>query len=206
MKRIFFFLAILTILSCKKDDENNNDVQAHENTFDNEEDQNNISEEEDDTVVVDEFIETEIRQITGIALKEEAYDEPIILGNPNVKSYQVTATPNPVNDFVSIRSVFIGNYPQISDVWVIKAELKKVSQDIDFEKELEDTNFEIKNLDAIAELKISDLNKDKVLIDLTDFDPGYYKVFALMDGEQYWDNIFIQDGNTSINDLESFWK
>ena len=146
--------------------------------------------------------ETDIELVTGIDLRSSDYSLPLRLGNPNVyRNNQFVAYPNPTSSVLNISSSV-----NISDIWIIPADAKKIYQNFDFNSVLDSDLNEETLIESNAEVELLDLNSFNLAINLENLTSGYYKVFVKINGNLYWDNIYIPDSNFEINDLENFWN
>ncbi|MBQ4821532.1 hypothetical protein [Aquimarina sp. MMG016] len=181
VKKISLILTLTVLLGCKNDD---------------------------DSGVLDNAVDGQnsITLVTGIALKASALDMPLVFGNPNIKNNGVFIAPNPTGSdgIFSVSSVTGGS---ISNLWIIPGNAQKVYQEVNFLTTLTDVNYEDADLTAVAVENISGINGTDITINLENFSSGYYRVFIKTANGLSWENLFLNnDGNTSIQDIEDFWK
>ena len=143
-----------------------------------------------------------IQWVTGVQLVQSGGSPPVVAGNPNVVSQKILTFPNP-----AIGSFFvdISLSETISGVWVRPGIATKSFDSVDFSEVLRPTLYEKSEIEANAILSFPNTNTSNLLVDVSDLDSGYYRVFVEINGEFYWDNIFVANNNESPQEIIDFW-
>lgn len=207
MKFLLFGIVVLSLICCKKDDSTNKSSL----TF-----------------------TKEIDIVTGITVRKNISDSPIIYGNPNSFSEKMVLYPNPV-----ISTLKMQTSDNITNLWIVPATPELKTQEVDFSKILssnffdekdiisrsifseqfdveENNELSIANVDSEVDDEVTlsvaefDLNKE-ISLNLRDFNPGYYKLFIKIDNDLFWDIFFIpsdaeKEESLRTDILEDFWK
>lgn len=148
---------------------------------------------------------TALKLITGLTLRQNFDDTPFQLGNPNtLTADKFVIYPNPANEtFV----VFADE--NVSNVWVVPANPQKIYQDVDFSTVLNNDLYSEQTLASNSDSWLSGQTSNTVSMDISDLEPGYYKVFVKIGGEIYWDNLYKYDEQLNdeapFNALADFW-
>ncbi|MBU2974595.1 hypothetical protein [Zobellia sp. B3R18] len=146
--------------------------------------------------------ETNIELVTGINIRNSEFSAPIKLGNPNVLTdNKFTAYPNPPAGALSLSAS-----ENISDVWFASANAEKIYEQTDFNSILNLGLYSESEIKLNPEIELNDLNSKNLVLNLKDLNSGYYKVFVKINGNVYWDNIYIPESNFEIDDLINFWN
>ena len=145
---------------------------------------------------------TDIKLVTGINIRNSEFSQPIQLGNPNIlTNNQFIIYPNPTLGLLRLKS-----NSDISDVWIIPAKANKSYQKTDFTAILTSEMYNETLITSNAEMEITDLTTTNLTINLNELNYGYYRVFVKINGKIYWDNIYFQDNNMDIEDLNNYWN
>jgi len=146
--------------------------------------------------------ETDIDLVTGINIRNSEFSEVIQLGNPNVFSNnQFIAYPNPPAGVLSLSSS-----QNISDVWIRPANANRIHQETDFNSILNSDLYVETQIQSNSELEFSNLSFLNLDLNLESLNSGYYKVFTKINGEIYWENIFVAENNFEIEYLINYWN
>ncbi len=146
--------------------------------------------------------ETNIELVTGINIRNSEFSSPTQLGNPNVlTNNQFIAYPNPPAGALSLSAS-----ENISDVWITSANAEKIYQQTDFNSILNSNLYTVSEIELNSEMEFTDLNSTNLVLNLENLNSGYFKVFVKIDGNLYWDNIYIPENNFEIDDLINFWN
>ncbi len=146
--------------------------------------------------------ETAIELVTGVNIRNSEFSAPIQLGNPNVfTNDQFIAYPNPPSGALSLSAS-----ENISDVWITNANAEKIYQQTDFNSILNSDLYAESEIELNAEMELNDLNSTNLVLNLENLNSGYYKVFVRINGNLYWDNIYIPESNFEIDNLINFWN
>ncbi len=145
---------------------------------------------------------TRLDLVTGINIRSSVNAPDVQLGNPNITmNTDFRIFPNP-----PIGTVFLTSAREIEEVWIIEGNAEKSFQETDFSTLLRPDLYTEDDIDSQAILKFPDQNVGNITLDLTDLNIGYYRVFVKMDGNLYWDNIYVSDGSVAIEQLIVFWE
>ena len=145
---------------------------------------------------------TRLDLVTGVHIRSSANAPEIQLGNPNITmNTDFRLFPNP-----PIGTVFLTSVRAIEEVWITEGNAEKSFQETDFSVLLHPNLYTEDDIDSQAILKFSDQNTGNITLDLTDLNIGYYRVFVKIDGNLYWDNIYVSDGSVAIEQLIVFWE
>ncbi|GAB5400769.1 MAG: hypothetical protein Aureis2KO_23540 [Aureisphaera sp.] len=185
MKGFWILFCAFTILACA-----NNDDSSDSNAMN-----------DDDGPMMTEV--EALGLVTGVRARQTFDQKPLLLGNPNVfvSGLALTAVPNPARDIM-----FLYSNGTINDVWVIPAEAEKIYQDEDFNAVYSSDSYSINDVENISVVTASTINEGGATVNLEDLDPGYYRIFALVDGTLQWENLYIQSDSEDIDDLIEFWN
>ena len=146
--------------------------------------------------------ETDIELVTGISIRNSEFSAPIKLGNPNVfTNNQFIAYPNPLAGFLTLLAS-----ENISNIWIIPASADRIYQQTDFNSILNSDLYTETQIESNAELEFIDLSSANIILNLESLNSGYYKVFVKINGNLYWENIFVPDDNFEIDDLINYWE
>jgi hypothetical protein len=186
MKKILFLLISLSTLACNNDDSNPNN---------NDDDNNN-----DQTEMLS------INLVTGINLRETIDQDPLRLGNPNVfVNNQFSVYPNPASHIIIINSPHT-----ITDIYFISSIPEKIYQNVEFNEVLNSDLYSESTISSQAILELNDQTSSSIDIDVTNLDPGYYKIFIKTNGMFFWDNFYkldnLIDYNIQIDTISDFWN
>ncbi|PKV52722.1 hypothetical protein ATE84_4842 [Aquimarina sp. MAR_2010_214] len=156
----------------------------------------------DDDQIIDDKVD--ILLMTGMYLRADINDEPLLYGNPNINNDGVMISPNPMREVFNITSF---TADKISKVWIVEANPQKKHQDVNFSEALKNVTYDESELTRLARLTSGGLDSKNVTINIEDLQPGYFRVFIKTGKSLRWDNIYISNGNDiSIEDIVSFWK
>ncbi|MBU2951468.1 hypothetical protein KO493_12250 [Tamlana agarivorans] len=144
----------------------------------------------------------EVELVTGINIRSSEYSEVTRLGNPNVfTKNQFVVFPNPLaRPYLSVKSSV-----NISDAWVISANAEKTQQQADFSSILNSDYYNESEIELNAKMEFIDVNSTNLILNLENLSSGYYKVFVKINGNLYWDNIFLQGNDLDVDDLINYW-
>ena len=154
---------------------------------------------DDDTSSSTDEINLEL--VTGIELVNPQGNIVDILGNPNINKGQGIMYPNPAIDALSI--VDLSN-TGITDIWFVKANAEKTYQNIDFNSLLNSETYSESEIENESEYYFSFNENQNALINLENYQSGYYKVFVKINNQIEWNNIYVGN-DVDIDDLMSFW-
>ena len=148
---------------------------------------------------------TDILLVTGINLKDNQGHNNVSLGNPNVFGpWILKIYPNPVRDrlYISCRD----SKCTLSDVWVISAIADKIYQVTDFNLLLNSNTYEESQIESNAELKFKNIDKPNMYFNAESLKEGYYKVFVKINGIVYWENILVNRGGWTFEEMADYWR
>ena len=148
---------------------------------------------------------TDILLVTGINLKDNQGHNNVSLGNPNVFGpWILKIYPNPVHDrlYISCRD----SKCTLSDVWVISAIADKIYQVTDFNLLLNSNTYEESQIESNAELKFKNIDKSYMYLNIESLKAGYYKVFVKINGIVYWENILVNRGGWTFEEMADYWR
>jgi len=178
MKKIILLLLTFSIINCAKNSDETDSTNQAETTA------------------------TDIDLVTGINLRAFPGQAPIKLGNPNIfLNNQISIFPNPIANILSISSS-----NNITDIWVVPANAEKIFQEIDFAEILNSNLYSETQIDSNSIMKLTDQNSPNLNLDFENLNSGYFKIFVKVNGIILWDNLYLSDGNTEIEDLIDFWN
>lgn len=145
---------------------------------------------------------TDINLVTGINIKEFQEALPTRLGNPNTFNQgQFIIYPNPVKNNLRIKSI-----ENLTEIWVLPATASKSYKGTDFQQLLSSDLYSENTITAKSVLQFEDLVWSEIALDIESLNSGYYKVFVKINGNIYWDNIYVSNDNFEIKDLINYWK
>ncbi|WP_298553943.1 hypothetical protein [uncultured Algibacter sp.] len=173
--KIKILFVLVLVVSCKSDDD------ATSTTSNNE--------------------STRIDLVTGMYARASEFGPSIVLGNPNILDDKIFVYPNPAIGSVVVRS----NAEAFSDVWLVKANPLKKFQDEDFSKIFNTSLYSFSEISSQAELSFLDIAGTNLSINLENLSSGYYKVFARINDEIFWTNIYVGN-DKDIDTLINFWN
>ena len=139
--------------------------------------------------------------VTGLDIRADEFSSPIRLGNPNVLVEQTVVFPNPAPSVLSIQTL---SSDLISDVWILKGNVERSFEDTDFEDLLTSNLYTEDELNNNSEDGYVNINSSNIIINLNEFEEGYYRVFIKVNEIIEWHNIYI--GAPEINSLIDFWN
>ncbi len=143
-----------------------------------------------------------INLVTGIDIKEFQESSPMRLGNPNTLNYnKFIIFPNPVRNNLRIKSI-----ENMTDIWVLPATASKSYKGTDFQKLLNSELYSEKIINDKSILKFNDLEWTEISLPTESLNSGYYKVFVKINGNIFWDNIYVSNIGSDLNDLINYWK
>lgn len=146
--------------------------------------------------------ETDIELVTGINIRNSEFSAAIRLGNPNVfTNNQFIAYPNPPAGALSLLAS-----ENISGVWITTANAEKIYQQTDFNSILNSDLYAESIIELNSEMEFTNLNSTNLVLNLENLTSGYYKVFVKINGNIYWDNIYVPENNFEIDDLINYWN
>lgn len=146
--------------------------------------------------------ETAVELVTGINIRNSEFSQPTQLGNPNVfTNNQFIAYPNPPAGALSLQAI-----ENISDVWITSANAEKIYQQTDYNSILNSDLYTQSLIESNAEMDFPNLNSTNLVLNLESLTSGYYRVFVKINGNLYWDNIYIPESNFEIDDLINYWN
>lgn len=145
---------------------------------------------------------TDIELVTGIYIMNSEFSAPTRLGNPNVfTNNQFIAYPNPAAGALRLSAS-----ENITDVWIITANAEKIYQQTDFNSILHSDLYAESIIELNSVMEFTNLNSTNLVLNLENLTSGYYKVFIKINGNIYWENIYVPDNNFEINDLINYWN
>ncbi len=143
-----------------------------------------------------------INLVTGIRVVQSQDSPPFTYGNPNILTQGMAVFPNPAIGNFFVQSF---NTAEIANVWIIPGSPNKSFNTVDFTHILNSSTYGEDEIESNSILSFNGPNSGSLLIDVTNLDSGYYRVFVKIGDEFYWDNIFIANDNENIQDIEDFW-
>ncbi len=84
--------------------------------------------------------------------------------------------------------------------------MHRIYQQTDFNSILNSDFYAESEIELNAEIKFTGLNSTNLVLNLENLTSGYYKVFVKINGNLYWDNIYIPEDNFEIDDLINYWN
>lgn len=145
---------------------------------------------------------TDINLVTGIDIKAFEESVPTRLGNPNTFNHdQFAVSPNPVKKFLRIKS--IGN---MTDIWILPGKSSNSYKGTAFQQVLSSDLYSENTIADKSVLKLDDLDWSEFALNIESLDPGYYKVFIKINGNIFWENIYVSKDNFELQDLINYWK
>ncbi len=154
--------------------------------------------DDDSNIENDKF---SLNLVTGLDIRADQNFTPIRLGNPNILVEQTLVYPNPAPTALSIIATSSG---QISDIWIIRGNPQRNYQDIDFDSLLHNSLYSEEALHTNSEANFTDLNTSNTIINLSDFEEGYYRAFIKIDDNIEWHNIYV--GAPDIDAFIESWN
>ena len=145
---------------------------------------------------------TDINLVTGIDMK--AFEESMStrLGNPNTFNHdQFSVSPNPVKNYLRIKSV-----GKMTDIWILPGKSSNSYKGTDFQQLLSSDLYSENTIADKSVLKLVDLDWSEFALNIESLNPGYYKVFIKINGNIFWDNIYVTNDNFELKDLINYWK
>ena len=152
-------------------------------------------ESDDDTSLVLEEVDLEL--VTGLQIRNSQASFLMQLGNPNVLSEESIMYPNPAIDAFRI-DVFGDS--EITDVW----NAQKVYQDVDFDSLLSSDVYLESEIENKSDYYFSFNGSGNAIINLENYDNGYYKIFVKINNQIEWNNIYVGN-DMDVNDLMNYW-
>lgn len=185
----------------------------------------------DDTPETGPSAKTDIKLVTGILLRSDFTEQPIVVGNPNDKSINnnapksaqaailkefeplttanlaagLIAYPNPAINSISLNT---NNVSEIDAIWFLKGEVSTKKQDVDFQTTLKNVFYEETLIDQSSILKKTDLSGNTTFtIDLSTLDNGFYRVFVKSAVGIEWQNIYVANtmNALTIEEITQLW-
>lgn len=158
----------------------------------------------DDEMVIDPYTqELALDIVTGLQTRDANAAPVGMLGNPNVFSGQVDTYPVPAINTVNVQ-YFGGSNLQIMQYWIFAANATTEYADINYQQLLGNGVYSPDEVSELNILQTSTVNLSSFALDLSDLDPGYYRIFYLLSNEQLlWDNLYIDPSATDFSTLLS---
>lgn len=149
---------------------------------------------------------TNMNLVTGINLRQTAEDIGLEFGNPNVfVNNMFVAYPNPVNNVV-----YIAAQENITDIWLVRGNAKKIYQNTNFGTLLNSTLYPEATISSSSDLSLNGQSSEAISLNVSTLEKGYYKVFVKIGGQIYWDNLYKYDEGESnedqFNAIFNFWN
>ncbi|MDC8005114.1 hypothetical protein POV27_13715 [Aureisphaera galaxeae] len=185
MRTLYLLLcALFLFVGCKNDDDNSNTAM-----------------QEDDGPMITEV--ESLSLVTGVRAREIPDQEFFVLGNPNVfvDGQTLTVFPTLTRSVININALGV-----ISDVWLVPAEEEKIHQGEDFSTIYNSGTYAQSEITTGSVITVNDIDQTNVSINLKGLTPGYYRVFATVNGQFQWENIKILNDTEDIDDLIEFWN
>jgi len=145
--------------------------------------------------------ETDIELVTGINLRDSNGYALMQLGNPNILNDQIIISPNPPTGIVSIKTS-----DKLTDIWIVPAKAEKIYKSTNFNIILNSELYSESEIESYSDLEFKNLDANNMTLDLRSLKSGYYKVFVKINGNIFWDNLFISKDNFDIANLIDYWK
>lgn len=149
---------------------------------------------------------TSLNLVTGINFRQNADDASFGLGNPNILvNNKFVIYPNPANDVVMITSE-----QNVTDVWIVPGNAKKIHQDVSFNTILNNNLYSEEALVSKADFAVNGQSSESLGLNISQLQKGYYRVFVKIGGQIYWDNLYKNGSNggseAEIATLINFWN
>jgi len=149
----------------------------------------------------DSTIETNINLVTGMDLRADEFTEPIRLGNPNIFAKSSVAYPNPT---FNVLNIALNGNQNVQSVFIINGLKTKSFQDVDFSSILNLNSYSSEQIssESFEEFEINN-TVDGVVVNLENYDEGYYRLFIETNNGFEWHNIY--KGTPNIEELIDEW-
>ncbi len=149
---------------------------------------------------------TDMNLVTGINLRQTAEDIGLEFGNPNILvNNKFVAYPNPANNVV-----FIASQENITDVWLVRGNPKKIYQNVNFSSILNNNLYTEQSIITNADFALNGQSSAGISLNISTLEKGYYKVFVKIGGQVYWDNLYKyeEDGTNEaqFDAIFNFWN
>lgn len=149
---------------------------------------------------------TSINLVTGVAFRQFVEDEPLQLGNPNtLVNNKFTIYPNP-----AIETFYIVAEENITDIWIVPANPKKIHQEVNFSSILNTNLYSEQSINSHSDFSLNGQSSNNIGVTIATLDKGYYRVFVKIGGTIYWDNLYKYDDQENTADqipaLIDFWN
>ncbi len=154
---------------------------------------------DDDSPIASEL---DIELVTGIHAQNSQLGPVIKLGNPNVISNRAIMYPNPTIDMLRIENT---SNTELTDVWIVKANAQNIFQDIDFNDVLNSNLYSVVEIENVSDYYFSFNTNGDAIINIEDFENGFYKVFVRINSQIEWNNVYVGN-DMNISDLSNFWN
>lgn len=144
--------------------------------------------------------------VTGITFRQNFDDAPLQLGNPNVLvDGKFVVYPNPANDVVILQAE-----SAVSDVWIVPARARKIYQDVNFGSVLTNGLYPEATISSNSDFSLNGQSASTLSLNISALPPGYYRVFAKIGGQLYWDNLYKNDADggseNEIAAIMAYWN
>lgn len=146
--------------------------------------------------------ELDIELVTGIQAQNSQSGPVIRFGNPNVISNQAVMYPNPTIGVLRIENSINNG---LTDVWIVKANAQRIFQDIDYDEILNSNLYSEGEIENVSDHYFSFNETGNAIINVEDFEKGYYKVFIKINNQIEWHNAYIGN-DMEISDLSNYWN
>lgn len=143
--------------------------------------------------------------VTGVTFRQNFDDAPLQLGNPNVRvGNSFVVYPNP-----AIQDISIMAQQNITGVWIVPANPRKIYQDFDFTTVLNSQTYTESAISSSSVLSFSDQPAANLSLNIGSLDDGYYRIFVKIEGQIYWDNLYKRSDSENPEEematIVSFW-
>jgi hypothetical protein len=143
--------------------------------------------------------------VTGINLRENIEDTPMVLGNPNIFiENKFVMYPNP-----AMQAVNFLTEQNAQEIWFVPAFAEKIHQDVNFNTILSSSLYSEASIATNSVFSVNGLTSNQLVLNIESLEPGFYRVFAKIDGQIYWDNLYKPTGDPEVDELEmlvNFWN
>ena len=165
---------------------------------------------QDDEMVVDPYTqELALEIVTGLQTRDFNAAPVGSLGNPNTFSGEVDIYPVPAINTANIQ-YFGGANLQVRQYWIFAASATTDYADINFQQELSNDTYSADEVSDLNIIQTNTVNQSAFAIDVSDFSPGYYRIFYLISDETLlWDNLYVDpnagDFFTLLSTVSADW-
>lgn len=160
----------------------------------------------DDDNTADTTGKNSMNLVTGINFRESFENIVLHLGNPNILvNNKFILYPNP-----AIETIFIKAEENITDIWIVPANAKKIYQEVDFTTALHTNLYSEQSIAENSKLSFNEQSSTEIGVNIGTLKSGYYRVFIKIGGKIYWDNLYKIDDSDNreaeVNALMNSWN